>query len=98
MVLSNDNTDDANPCGIVAALYYLSKEAERTDLPQMSAAIRQAIVTIAESRAADADTSQGPITTSQTCAVLDFFDHYLKASPAVRANFRSLLDRDILSA
>jgi hypothetical protein len=80
---------------ILAALYYLSREAEQSTLPHMSSAIRKAIVEImgSDRPMATGTEAQAALASGQTCALLDFFDHYLQASPAARAMFRELLDQ-----
>lgn len=77
--------------GILAALYYLSQEAERADRHDVKAVLRSTIIVI------DGLASGAPhdlITEPGTCAVLEFFDRFAKASPAARARFLAATGTD----
>lgn len=81
--------------GILAALYYLSKEAERAELPDVSEAIRNAIIYISAENAKSRAVTEinDSLSSKNTCNVLDFFDLYLRASPLAREAFlKSLSD------
>ena len=75
--------------GILAALYYLSQEAERADRHDIKAVLRSAIVAI--DGLAGGGSSDG-IADPGTCALLQFYDSFAKASPAVRVRFLNAMD------
>lgn len=76
----------------MAALYYLAREAEQIHRPEASKLIRQTIIDIdMMTEATSASDRNRAVTSRGTCTVLEFFDCYLRASPAARADFlRSL--------
>lgn len=84
--------DDMPVSGILAAVYYLSQEAERAGRHDVQAVLRSTIIAIDRLAAGDGqDDGADP----GTCAVLEFFDQFVKASPGARSQFVKLIaDRD----
>ncbi len=83
------SVDDMPLSGILAAVYYLSQEAERAGRHDVKSVLRSTIVAID----ALAKTKGGPddIASPTTCAVLEFFDQFVQASPAARADFLEMM-------
>lgn len=82
-------SDDGMPLnGILAAVYYLSQEAERGGRHDIQAVLRSTIVAIDRLAAGD---GQEEVTDPGTCAVLEFFDRFVKASPDARSEFVQLI-------
>lgn len=86
--------------GILASLHYLSREAERAELPDISEIIRNAIIAISvsEDGARDPLERNRSLASQGTCTVLEFFDHYLRASPGAREAFLKSLGEGIGAA
>lgn len=78
--------------GILAALYYLSLEAERAERHDVKAVLRSTIVTI---DGLAVNTEHGGVADPGTCAVLAFFDQFAKASPAARADFLETMREEV---
>jgi len=75
--------------GVVTALYYLAEEAQRQGRSDVRGVLRKAIVQL-EAMEIARRPGEALVTTfanPQTCAIIEFFDQYLRASPESRAAF-----------
>ena len=78
--------------GILTALYYLAQEAERAGHHDVKAVLRSTIVTI-DGLAINKE--HGGVADPGTCAVLVFFDQFVKASPAARSQFLETMREEV---
>ena len=80
--------------GILAALYYLSQEAQQAGRVDVSAVLRHAIVRVDALSRGEGLAEDWAVADVETCAVLSFFDSFVQASPDARSEFVKLIAED----